>query len=69
MKKSEITTPQNIMRETFNEVLENHEWNNNKQPVRVQIYWGTKAVVDEIIDGINEKIRQTGKAQIKGEYL
>lgn len=64
----EITTPQNIMRETFNEVLENHEWNNNKQPVRVQIYWGTKAVVDEIIDGINEKTRQTGKAQIKVAY-
>ncbi len=69
MKKSEITTPQNIMRGTFNEVLESHEWNNNRHPVRVQIYWGTKAVVDEIIDGINEKIRQTGKAQIKGEYL
>lgn len=64
----EITTPQNIMRETFNEVLESHEWNNNKQPVRVQIYWGTKAVVDEIIDGINEKTRQTGKAQIKVAY-
>lgn len=64
----EITTPQNIMRETFNEVLESREWNNNKQPVRVQIYWGTKAVVDEIIDGINEKTRQTGKAQIKVAY-
>ena len=38
------------------------------QPVRVQIYWGTKAVVDEIIDGINEKTRQTGKAQIKVSY-
>lgn len=65
----EITTPQNIMRETFKDVLASQEWSNNSdRPIRVQIYWGTKAVVDEIIDGINEKTRQTGKAQIKVAY-
>lgn len=66
----EITAPQNILKETFENVLLNHEWNNkgNAQPIRVQIYWGAKSVVDEIIDGINEKTRQTGKAQIKVAY-
>lgn len=65
----EITTPQNIMRETFADVLSDYgAISGNGQPIRVQIYWGTKAVVDEIIDGINEKTRQTGKAQIKVSY-
>lgn len=65
----EITTPQNIMRETFADVLSDYgATSGNGQPIRVQIYWGTKTVVDEIIDGINEKTRQTGKAQIKVSY-
>lgn len=65
----EITTPQNIMRETFEDVLANQEWSNNSdRPMRVQLIVGGKMFVDEIIDGINEKTRQTGKAQIKVAY-
>lgn len=65
----EITTPQNVMRETFIDALSDYQYSNSSsQPIRVQIYWGTKNVVDEIIDGINEKTRQTGKAQIRVGY-
>lgn len=65
----EITTPQNVMRETFIDALSDYQYSNSSsQPIRVQIYWGTKNVVDEIIDGINEKTRQTGKAQIRVDY-
>ena len=65
----EITTPQNIMRETFEDVLASKEWNNNSdRPMRVQFIVGGKMFVDEIIDGINERTRQTGKAQIKVAY-
>lgn len=65
----EITTPQNIMRETFEDVLASKEWNNNSdRPMRVQFIVGGKMFVDEIIDGINERTRQTGKAQIKVSY-
>lgn len=66
----EIVTPQNIMAETFrNEMVDILSSNgNSNKPIRVQIYWGTKNVLDEIINGINEKTRQTGKAQIKVAY-
>ena len=65
----EIVTPQNMMRETMEDVFSQYLGNNNNnQPIRVQIYWGTRNVVDEIIDGINEKTRRTGRAQIKVSY-
>ncbi len=66
----EIVTPQNIMYETMVRALTENDIgkNNNGKPVRVQIYWGTKNVLDEIIDGINEKSRRTGRAQIKVAY-
>lgn len=61
----EIVTPQNIMRETMEEVFSKYQGNNNGQPIHLQMYWGSKKIVDEVIDGINEKTRQTGKMQIK----
>jgi phage-related protein len=61
----EIVTPQNIMEETFDKVMSKYQGNNNGQPLHLQMYWGSKKIVDEIIDGINEKTRQTGKLQIK----
>lgn len=65
----EITSPKSIMYETMLEALENsNSGNSGDRPIRVQVYWGTKNVVDEIIDGINEKTRQTGKTQIKVSY-
>lgn len=66
----EIVTPQNIMAETFRNEMADIVASNesSSKPIRVQMYWGTKNVIDEIIDGINEKTRQTGKAQIKVAY-
>lgn len=66
----EIVTPQNVMAETFRDEMTDIFASNssNNKPIRVQIYWGAKNVVDEIIDGINEKTRQTGKTQIKVAY-
>jgi spore coat polysaccharide biosynthesis protein SpsF (cytidylyltransferase family) len=64
----EITAPQSIMRETFEDVLSNYKASGNERPVRVQVYFGAKEIIDEVIDGINEKTRQTGKAQIKVCY-
>lgn len=39
--------------------------NNSGQPIRVQLMVGTKMFIDEVVDGINEKTRRTGKAVIK----
>ena len=64
----EIVTPQNIMEETFDRVLSRYQDNDNSQPIRVQVYFGAKNVIDEVIDGINEKTRRTGKTQIKVGY-
>lgn len=65
----EIVTPQNIMRETMEDVFSRYLDNNNSgQPIRVQVYFGAKNVIDEVIDGINEKTRRTGRAQIKVGY-
>ena len=64
----EIVTPQNIMEETFDRVLSRYQDSNSNQPIRVQVYFGAKNVIDEVIDGINEKTRRTGKAQIKVGY-
>lgn len=61
----EIIAPQNIMEETFDRVLSKYQGNNNGQPIHLQMYWGSKKIVDEVIDGINEKTRQTGKLQIR----
>lgn len=64
----EIVTPQNILYETTVKAFADTIGNTNKsngQPIRVQLYLGTKALVDEVIDGINEKTRRTGNAVIK----
>lgn len=64
----EIITPQNIMEETFDRVISRYQDSSDGQPIRVQVYFGVKNVIDEVIDGINEKTRRTGRAQIKVSY-
>lgn len=58
----EITTPQNIMRETFDEVLANHEWNNNVNgsPLQLSVYVGNKKLGDILLDNLRDIRRQTG---------
>lgn len=63
----EIVTPQNLMYDTMRRALSDSDFstNNNGQPIRVQFIVGTKMFIDEVVDGINEKTRRTGKAVIK----
>lgn len=59
----EITTPQNIMRDTFEDVLSDFN-GNNRQPVHVTIQYLGKDIFDDTIDYINSKTRRTGKNTI-----
>ena len=58
----EITTPQNIMRDTFEDVLSNY--GDNGQPVHVTIQYLGKEIFDDTIDYINSRTRRTGKNTI-----
>ncbi len=66
----EITAPQSIMYDTMLRAISdsNTKTKDNNRPIRVQFYWGTRNIIDEVIDGINDKTRRTGKAQIKVAY-
>ena len=59
----EITTPQNIMRDTFEDVLSDFN-GNNRQPVHITIQYLGKDIFDDTIDYINSKTRRTGKNTI-----
>lgn len=64
----EITTPQNIMRETFDEVLSNHEWNNqqssNSDLKQLVIQFGSTKVALEIERLLQQARRQNGVAAV-----
>lgn len=60
----EIVTPQNILKETFDEVLTRHEWNNNSnndKPINLNVYVGNKKIGEILLDDLRNKKRQTGK--------
>ena len=59
----EIVTPQNIMRDTFEDVLSDFN-NNNGQPLHVTIQYLGREIFDDTIDYINSKTRRTGKNTI-----
>ena len=59
----EIVTPQNIMRDTVEDVLSNYS--GNGQPLHVTIQYLGKEIFDDTIDYINQKTRRTGKCVIK----
>lgn len=59
----EITTPQNIMRDTFEDVLSDFN-SGNGQPVHITIQYLGKEIFDDTIDYINSKTRRTGKNTI-----
>ena len=62
----EITAPQNIMRETFENVLANHEWNNqqtsNGELKQLVIQFGSSKVALEIERLLQQARRQNGTA-------
>lgn len=58
----EITTPQNIMAETFRDVLSDYEFNDNgTTPINIAIYVGNKKLGDILLDNLRDKRRQTGQ--------
>ncbi len=59
----EIVTPQNIMRDTFEDVLSDFN-NSNGQPLHVTIQYLGREIFDDTIDYINSKTRRTGKNTI-----
>lgn len=59
----EIVTPQNIMRDTFEDVLSSYS--GNEQPLHLTIQYLGKDIFDDTIDYINEKTRRAGKCVIK----
>ena len=59
----EIVAPQNIMRDTFEDVLSSYS--GNGQPLHLTIQYLGKEIFDDTIDYINQKTRRTGKCVIK----
>lgn len=58
----EITAPQNILRETFDDVLSSHEWNNNgNSPIQLAVYVGNKKLGEILLEDLRNMKRQTGK--------
>jgi len=66
----EIVSPQNIMYDTTRRAIEDAMFNcnNGGQPIRVQVYFGAENVIDEVIEGIDERTRNSGKAKLKVSY-
>ena len=59
----EIVTPQNLMRETFEDVFS--DFNSSKgQPIHITIQYLGRDIFDDTIDYINSKTRRTGKNTI-----
>ena len=59
----EIVTPQNIMRDTFEDVLSDFN-SGNGQPVHITIQYLGRDIFDDTIEYINSKTRRTGKNTI-----
>lgn len=59
----EIVAPQNILKETFEDVLSNYTGSSG-QPMHVTIQYLGKSIFDDTIDYINSKTRRTGKNTI-----
>lgn len=58
----EITAPQNIMRETFSEVLDNHEFGKaNGEVIQLSVYVGNKKLGEILLDNLRSIRRQTGQ--------
>ena len=57
----EITTPQNIMRDTFEDVLSNYSGNNNDRPIYLTVNVGNKKLGQILLDDLRDTTRRTGK--------
>lgn len=57
----EIVTPQNIMRDTFEDVLSNYSGSNNDKPIYLTINVGNQKLGQILLDDLRDKKRRTGK--------
>ncbi len=57
----EITTPQNIMRDTFEDVLSNYGGNSNNRPIYLTVNVGNKKLGQILLDDLRDTTRRTGK--------
>ena len=57
----EIITPQNIMRDTFEDVLSNYGENNNDRPINLTINVGNTKLGQILLNNLREMKRQTGQ--------
>lgn len=57
----EITTPQNIMRDTFEDVLSNYGGNSNDRPIYLTVNVGNKKLGQILLDDLRDTTRRTGK--------
>ncbi len=57
----EIVTPQNIMRDTIEDVLSNYSGSNNDKPIYLTINVGNQKLGQILLDDLRDKKRRTGK--------
>lgn len=57
----EIVTPQNIMRDTFEDVLSNYSGNSDDRPIYLTINVGNQQLGQILLDNLRDKKRRTGK--------
>lgn len=57
----EIVTPQNIMRDTFEDVLSNYSGNSDDRPIYLTVNVGNKKLGQILLDDLRDKKRRTGK--------
>lgn len=57
----EITTPQNIMRDTFEDVLSNYSGNSDDRPIYLTVKVGDSTLGQILLDDLRDKKRRTGK--------
>lgn len=57
----EIVTPQNIMRDTFEDVLSNYSGNSDDRPIYLTVKVGNKTLGQILLDDLRDRTRRTGK--------
>lgn len=57
----EIVTPQNIMRDTFEDVLSNYSGNSDDRPIYLTVNVGNKKLGQILLDDLRDRTRRTGK--------
>lgn len=57
----EIVTPQNIMKDTFEDVLSNYSGNNNDRPIYLTVNVGNQKLGQILLEDLRDRTRRTGK--------